>query len=139
MSFHLSISFISAEENSDTVSEVSAGTSLSSASVGVASHTKQQRNEAPIGGLTLPNFSSGVKSALQEGNSSDVWTQMLDELVTYFARHYPNRLHCSEDYQTIGKMMYKSYSCIERYGAHPWVSKYFDKNIHALCRILNAN
>ena len=72
--------------------------------------------------LTLPDFSSGVKTALSGGNSSEVWCQMIDELVTFYSRKYPNRLKCSDDYQLVGRMMYSAYPSIGRFGTHKWVS-----------------
>ena len=42
--------------------------------------------------LILPKFSSGVKNALSEGNSSKVWSQMIDELLTFYSRKYPKQL-----------------------------------------------
>ena len=71
--------------------------------------------------LELPAFSSGVKTALSEGKSNEVWSQMIDELVMFYARKYPSRLKCSEDYQIVGRMMYSSYPTIGRFGMHPWV------------------
>ena len=71
--------------------------------------------------LTLPDFSSGVKTALSDGNSSEVWGQMIEELVTFYSRKYPNRLKCSDDYQLVGRMMYSAYPSIGRFGTHKWV------------------
>ena len=71
--------------------------------------------------LELPVFSSGVKSALSEGKSTEVWSQMVDELVMFYTRKYPSRLKCSDDYQTVGRMMYSTYPTIGRFGTHQWV------------------
>ena len=49
--------------------------------------------------LALPEFSSLVKTALCAGNSSEVWSQMIEELVTFYSRKYPDRMKCSDDYQ----------------------------------------
>ena len=50
-------------------------------------------------------FSTGVKSALTEGKSAEVWGQMIDELLMFYSGKYPNRLKCSDDYQIVGRMM----------------------------------
>ena len=71
--------------------------------------------------LTLPDFSSGVKNALSQGNSSEVWSQMIDELLTFYARKYPDRLKCFDDYQIVGRLMYSTYPSIARFGTHKWV------------------
>lgn len=71
--------------------------------------------------LTIPEPSSGVKKALLEGNSEDVWSQFLEELVTYFTRHHGDRMKGSQDYQEVGKLLYESYPSIARFGKHPWV------------------
>ena len=65
--------------------------------------------------LTLPDFSSGVKNALSQGNSSEVWSQMIDELLTFYARKYPNRLKCSDDNQIVGCLMCSAYPSITQY------------------------
>ena len=77
--------------------------------------------------LELPVFSTGVKNALSDGKSAEVWSQMLDELLMFFSRKYPNRLNCSEEYQTVGRMMFSAYPTIGRFRTHPWVrtEKYF--------------
>ena len=75
--------------------------------------------------LTIPNFSDGVRSALKDGNSLEVWNQMIEELLVYYIREYPTRLRCSNDYQQIGKLMYKTYPCTSRFGTHPWVRHSF--------------
>ena len=74
---------------------------------------KNIKSEGVLGEkLTLPDFSSGVKNALSEGNSSEVWSQMIDELLTFYARKYPNTLKCSDDYQIVGRLMYSTYPSI---------------------------
>ena len=75
--------------------------------------------------LELPMFSTGVKNALAEGKSAEVWGQMLDELVMFYSRRYPSRLNCSEDYQIVGRMLYSAYPSIGRFGTHKWVLKLF--------------
>ena len=72
--------------------------------------------------LTIPELSSGVRLALMEGKSGEVWGQLLDELLYYYVRKYPKWMNCSEDYQIVGKMLYKTYPSIGRFGNHPWVS-----------------
>lgn len=75
--------------------------------------------------LELPVFSTGVKNALTEGKSAEVWGQMLDELVMFYSRRYPSRLNCSEDYQIVGRMLYSAYPTIGRFGTHKWVKFIF--------------
>ena len=53
---------------------------------------------AGVGSLTIPEFSTGVRSCLLEGKSNEVWGNVTDELVTYYTRKYPDRLKTSEDY-----------------------------------------
>ena len=79
---------------------------------------------AGVGSLTIPEFSTGVRSCLLEGKSNEVWGNVIDELVTYYTRKYPDRLKTSEDYQIVGKMIIKTYPYLERFGIHPWVSFY---------------
>lgn len=81
--------------------------------------------------LTIPEFSSGVRTALSDGNSSEVWGQMIEELVTFYLRKYPDRLKCSDDYQLIGRMMYSAYPSIGRFGTHKWVC-----DINVICDTL---
>ena len=81
---------------------------------------KTEKNDKET--LQLPEFSSGVKMALSQGNSSKVWSQMIEELITFYARRYPNRLKCSEDYQIVGRLMYSAYPSIGRFGTHQWVN-----------------
>ena len=81
---------------------------------------KTEKNDKET--LQLPEFSSGVKMALSQGNSSEVWSQMIEELITFYARRYPNRLKCSEDYQIVGRLMYSAYPSIGRFGTHQWVN-----------------
>ena len=71
--------------------------------------------------LELPVFSLGVKTALIEGKSNEVWRQMIDELVMFYARKFPSRLKCSDDYQLVGRMMFSTYPTVGRFGTHPWV------------------
>ena len=71
--------------------------------------------------LELPVFSSGVKTALLEGKSNEVWSQMIDELVMFYGRKFPSRLKCSDDYQLVRRMMYSTYPTIGRFGTHQWV------------------
>ena len=71
--------------------------------------------------MELPVFSLGVKTALLEGKSNEVWSQMIDELVMFYGRKFPSRLKCSEDYQLVGRMMYSTYPTIGRFGTHQWV------------------
>ena len=73
--------------------------------------------------LTLPEFSSGVKTALSQGNSSEVWSQMIEELLTFYVRRYPNRLKCSDDYQIVGQLIYSAYPSIGWFGTHKWVNE----------------
>ena len=40
--------------------------------------------DVPYHNLTIPEFSSGVRAALLDGKSAEVWTQMMEELVTYY-------------------------------------------------------
>ena len=70
--------------------------------------------------LDLPQFSSGVLQALQEDRSSEVWSELIDELLLYFARKFPTRMNNPRDYQQVGRKMFKSYPCIKRFGSHPW-------------------
>ena len=79
-------------------------------------HTEQSNDVSdltniPNLNLTIPCFSDGVRSALKDGNSLEVWNQMIEELLVYYIREYPTRLRCSNDYQQIGKLMYKTYPC----------------------------
>ena len=46
---------------------------------------------AGVGSLTIPEFSTGVRSCLLEGKSNEVWGNVIDELVTYYMRKYPDR------------------------------------------------
>ena len=71
--------------------------------------------------MELPVFSSGVKTALLEGKSNEVWSQMIDELVMFYGRKFPSRLKCSEDYQLVRRMMYSTYPTIGRFGTDQWV------------------
>ena len=73
--------------------------------------------------LTLPEFSSGVKTALCAGNSSEIWSQIIEELVTFYSRKYPDRMKCSDDYQIVGRLMFAAYPSIGRFGTHPWVGE----------------
>ena len=83
---------------------------------------KQLRRRTSWIVLELPVFSTGVKNALGEGKSAEVWGQMLDELVMFYSRKYPKRLDCSDNYQIVGRMMYSTYPTIGRFGTHQWVS-----------------
>ena len=47
---------------------------------------------------------------------------MIEELITFYARRYPNRLKCSEDYQIVGRLMYSAYPSIGQFGTHQWVN-----------------
>ena len=80
--------------------------------------TDVQRNEA----FELPMFSTGVRSALADGKSGEVWSQMIDELLMFYSRRYPERLKSSEDYQVVGRLMHAAYPTIGRFETHPWVS-----------------
>ena len=71
--------------------------------------------------LELPVFASGVKTALIEGKSNEVWSQMIDELVMFYARKFPSRLKCSDDYQLVGRMIFSTYPTVGRFGTHQWV------------------
>ena len=66
-----------------------------------------------IGNLTIPEFSSGVRAALIQGESTDVWGKIVDELIAFYSLKYPSRMRCSEDYQIVGKMLIKAYPCLE--------------------------
>ena len=46
---------------------------------------------------------------------------MIDELLTFYARKYPDRLKCSDDYQIVGRLMYSTYPSIARFGTYKWV------------------
>lgn len=105
-----------------------AGSEISHASTDIASTSSENSTglspplDTNYGSLSIPDFSSGVRNALLNGKSGDVWSQMLDELVTFYTRNYPNRLHSTHDYKMLGKMLYKAYPSITRFGSHPWVS-----------------
>ena len=49
--------------------------------------TDVQRNEA----FELPMFSTGVKSALADGKSGEVWSQMIDELLMFLLEKIPRK------------------------------------------------
>ena len=71
--------------------------------------------------LELPVFSMGVKNALTEGKSAEVWSQMIDELLMFYCRKYPDRLKSLDEYQLVGRMMLSAYPTISRFGTHLWV------------------
>ena len=47
---------------------------------------------AGVGSLTIPEFSSGVRTCLLDGKSNEVWGNVINKLVTYYTRKYPDRL-----------------------------------------------
>ena len=64
---------------------------------------------AGIGSLTIPEFSSGVRTCLLEGNSNEIWGKVTDELAQYYTRKYLMRMKTTVDYQIVGKMIIKAY------------------------------
>ena len=64
--------------------------------------------------LELPTFSSGVTHALNENRSSDVWPQIIDEMSLFYIRKFPDRMKCTEDYQIVGKNLYRRFPSISR-------------------------
>ena len=104
-----------------------AGSEISHPSTDIASTSSENSTglsplDTNYRSLSIPDFSSGVRNALLNGKSGDVWSQMLDELVTFYTRNYSNRLHSTHDYKILGKMLYKAYPSIATFGSHPWVS-----------------
>ena len=70
--------------------------------------------------LELPRFSSGVQRALIQNRSAEVWSEVVDEMLCFYTRHFEGRLNCSLDYSIVGRKMYKAYPNIGRFGSHPW-------------------
>ena len=79
------------EESGDAIDVHVATTSNASGPSGIDVHV------ADTNSITIPDLSSGVKSALIQGNSSEVWSQLIDELLTFYTRKFPHRLQCSQD------------------------------------------
>ena len=76
-----------------------------------------------LGPLTLPEFSPRVQDSLAVGDADGVWGRIIEELVFFYQKYHPNRMNCTTDYQLVGKLMYKAYPCIEKFGVHPWVRR----------------
>ena len=70
--------------------------------------------------LELPKFSSGVQTALCNSRSAEVWSELIDEMLCFYTRHFSDRLNCALDYQIVGRKMFKAYPSIGRFGTHPW-------------------
>ena len=72
--------------------------------------------------LNLPEFSSGVREALENNRCHEVWSKMIRELAEYYIKFYPEMRSDTVKFQEIGRMMFEKYRCIERLGKNPWVS-----------------
>ena len=109
MLWHYIVSSISFCKKSTTagleISHISTDIASTSSENSTSTYSPEVTN---YGSLSIPDFSSGMRNALLNGKSGDVWSQMLDELVTFYTRNYPNRLNSTEDYKILGKMLYKA-------------------------------
>ena len=42
--------------------------------------------------LELPRFSSGVQRALTQNRSAEVWSEVIDEMLCFYSRHFEGKI-----------------------------------------------
>lgn len=86
------------------------------------------------------DYSIFVSIHLIEGDSSSVWSLMLDQIVNHVKHKYMHRFNTAADYQEFGRLLYRKYPSIRREGKHEWVCM-LSKNcisiyeIYSICKI----